>query len=99
MVWEVGEPAAAPIEKSGAFAAPDNGTVWCLPVALSAMIKLPLKFPLEVGVNVTPIEQVAPARTEPQSFDVMDWQGPALSGRSFGVASPSAPRVGAANLS
>jgi hypothetical protein len=44
-------------------------TVCGLPAALSAMLMLPVKVPVVVGVNVTLIVQAAPAATDdPQVF-------------------------------
>lgn len=42
MVWEVGDPAAVPNEKSGAIPTPDNGTICRLPRALSVIVTAPV---------------------------------------------------------
>ena len=43
---------------------PDRLTAWGLPVALSAIVSVPVRVPDIVGANVTLIVQCAPARTE-----------------------------------
>jgi hypothetical protein len=48
---------------------PERLTVCGLPVALSEMVRLPLRVPVAVGVNITLIVQFAPAVTlVPQLF-------------------------------
>jgi hypothetical protein len=49
-------PAAVPV--------PVRFTVWGLSVALSVMVMVPVCVPVAVGVNVTLIEQFAPAASE-----------------------------------
>jgi hypothetical protein len=61
MVWEVGEPEAAPTLKSGAATAtPDRATVCGLPAALSVIVMLPARLPEAVGWNVTETWQLLP---------------------------------------
>src|ERR1700682_5807814 len=47
--------------KSGGVVVPVSDTVCGLPVALSMMVKVPMRVPAAVGVNVTLIVQLAPA--------------------------------------
>src|SRR5260370_619056 len=47
--------------KSGGVVVPVSGTVCGLPAALSMMVKVPMRVPAAVGVNVTLIVQFAPA--------------------------------------
>src|SRR6266851_5517223 len=68
MVPEVGE---AKSEKSlvAVEPIPVRLTDCGLPEVLSAMLKVPVRVPDAVGVNVTPMVQLAPAATElPQVF-------------------------------
>src|SRR5438874_746877 len=51
----------------GAVPVPDTPEVWGLLLALSVTVSVPLRDPVAVGVNVTSIEQLAPAaRLVPQ---------------------------------
>ena len=48
---------------------PDSLAVWGLLLALSVTVNMALRVPIAVGVNVTSIEQLAPAaRLAPQLF-------------------------------
>jgi len=49
---------------AGAIPVPDRATVCGLPVALSVTVIVPGWLPVAVGVNVTLMEQLAPAATE-----------------------------------
>jgi len=49
---------------------PVNGTVCGLVLASSVIVRVPVRAPVVVGVNVTLILQLAPAASEvPQLFD------------------------------
>src|SRR6202171_938894 len=50
--------------KSGGVVVPVSDTVCGLPVALSMMVKVPMRVPAIVGVNVTLIMQLAPAASD-----------------------------------
>src|ERR1051326_8684049 len=51
---------------------PDKATVWGLLLASSVIASVPVRVPVAVGVNVTLIVQLAPAKTEvPQ---VLIWE-------------------------
>ena len=54
----------------GAVPVPVRLTVCGLPEALSVMLKVPVRVPDAVGVNVTLIVQLAPAATEPPHVSV-----------------------------
>ena len=59
---------------AAAVPAPDSATVCGLPVALSVTVIVPGWLPVAVGVNVTVMEQMAPAPTEaPQVFVSAYW--------------------------
>src|SRR5438128_5108384 len=54
---------------TGPVAVPASATVCGLPLALSVMVRVPVRAPSAVGLNVTVIVQLAPADTlAPQSF-------------------------------
>jgi hypothetical protein len=52
--------------KPGTMPVPARLTVWGLPGALSLIVRVPLRAPTAVGVNVTLIVQVPLAATVPQ---------------------------------
>ncbi len=54
----------------GAVPVPVRLTVCGLPEALSVMLKVPVRVPDAVGVNVTLMVQLAPAATEPPQVSV-----------------------------
>ena len=67
MVWEVGEPEAGFILKSGrAIPVPTKLTDCGLPGAVSLIKRLAIRDPAAVGVNVTMTAQLPPADKEPQ---------------------------------
>src|SRR5437016_2908473 len=49
---------------AGAVPVPLSDTVCGLPVALSAIVTAPVRVPVAVGVNVTPMVQLAPAASD-----------------------------------
>jgi len=65
IVWETGEPEAAPkLKFGGAVATPDKATVCGLPGALSLIIRFAVREPAAVGVKVTLTTQLPPADNE-----------------------------------
>ena len=58
------------------MAVPDKVTVCGLPLTLSVMVRVPLTVPGAVGVNVTLIEQAAPAAMPVPH--VLVWEKPLL---------------------
>lgn len=58
IVTDVEPPPAALNEKS--VPVPDNETVWGLTVAASLTVRVPIRFPAAVGLNVTLIAQLPP---------------------------------------
>jgi hypothetical protein len=63
-------------DTAGAFGAapvPVRLTVWGLPAALSVMVMVPVCVPLAVGVNLTLIEQFAPAASDAPQVVVSEY--------------------------
>jgi len=60
----------------GAIPVPEKATICGLPVALSVTVIVPGWLPVAVGVNVTLMEQLAPAATE--AAQVLVWAYGAL---------------------
>lgn len=52
---------------------PVRFTVWGLPFALSVMVIVPVCVPVAVGVNLTLIEQLAPAASEAPQVVVSEY--------------------------
>ena len=66
MVCEVGDPDADVTLKSGAAAPiPDKAIDCGSPGALSLMVRVPMRLPVAVGLNLTEIRQLAPAESDP----------------------------------
>ena|ERR1700678_1833714 len=64
IVCDVGDPEAGPRLKLAPVATPEREIVCGLPVALSEMVIVPVRFPLVDGLNVTEIWQLLPAATD-----------------------------------
>src|SRR6202171_3635396 len=68
--------------KSGGVVVPVSGTVCVLGVALSMMVKVPMRVPAAMGVNVTLIVQLAPAASGVAGGVIGQGVAPALAAKS-----------------